>query len=143
MGTFSIPISVGGPTGRSVDIEALVDTGATHSLLPGNVLVELGVEPIERVMFQLADESTVDYDIGEARLRLDGRERTALVIFGPEGATPLLGATTLELFNLAVDPVGRRLLSVPGLLKSVGNLRPITTRTKRSSTKHGQHSQAR
>jgi hypothetical protein len=40
-----------------------------------------------------------------------------VVIFGPEGAAPLLGATTLDLFNLVVDPVGRRLMPVPGLLK--------------------------
>jgi predicted aspartyl protease len=37
-------------------------------------------------------------------MRLDGRERTAVVVFGPEDAAPLLGATTLELFNLGVDP---------------------------------------
>ena len=33
---------------------------------------------------------------------------------------PLSGATTLELFNMAVDPVGRRLIRVPGLMKGVG-----------------------
>ena len=117
MGTFSVPVRLQGPSGDIVEVEALVDTGATHSLLPGHLLAGLGMERIERVAFYLADESTVEYDVGEVHLRLDGRERTILVIFGPEGASPLLGATTLELFNLAVDPVAKRLLPVPGLLK--------------------------
>ena len=117
MGTFSVPVHIEGPTGGSAEVTALVDTGATHTLLPSGVLVELGVEEIERIPFQLADERTVEYGVGQVRLRLDGRERTTLVIFGPEDAMPLLGATTLELFNLAVDPVSQSLVSVPGLLK--------------------------
>ena len=118
MGTFTVPIQVGDPAKRQfIEVEALVDTGATHTLLPRNMLLTLGIEAVERLTFQLADERSVEYEVGEARIRLDGRERTTLVVFGPEGATPLLGATTLELFNMAVDPVGRRLVSVPGLLK--------------------------
>ena len=117
MVTIRIPVHVQGPSGRSVDVETLVDTGATHTLLPRDVLNRLGVDVIERVAFQLADQRVVNYDVGEVRLWLDGRERTVLVVFGPEDAIPLLGATTLELFNLAVDPVSRRLVSVPGLLK--------------------------
>ena len=118
MGTFTVPLQVGDTARqRLVEVEALVDTGATHTMLPRGVLVTLGVEATERVAFELADERVVEYGVGEARIRLDGRERTTLVVFGEEGATPLLGATTLELFNLAVDPVRRVLVPVPGLLK--------------------------
>jgi predicted aspartyl protease len=88
-------------------------------MVPGNTLRQLGVTPIEQIAFQLADERTVEYAIGEVRIRLDGRERTVVVVFGPEDAAPLLGATTLELFNLAVDPVGKRLVPVPGLLMTL------------------------
>ena len=57
MGTFRVNIEIGDPQGQSYEsIEALVDTGATHTLLPRNLLIELGVKPIERVSFQLADE---------------------------------------------------------------------------------------
>lgn len=118
MGTFTVDLQVLGPSGRkAVGVQALVDTGATHTLLPRNLLVELGIDPTERVPFQLADERTVEYQVGEARIRLDGRERTTVVVFGPDDATPLLGATTLELFNMAVDPMRRSLFPVPGLLK--------------------------
>ena len=118
MGTSSVLFQVGDPARREfAEVEALVDTGATHTLLPRQVLRSLGIEAVERVAFQLAEERVVEYDVGEARIRLDGRERTTAVIFGPEGATPLLGATTLELFNMAADPVSQRLVPVPGLLK--------------------------
>jgi clan AA aspartic protease len=118
MGTFTVPLQVGDPAGRRfTGIDALVDTGATHTLLPRDVLLSLGIEALERLSFELADQSVAEYEVGEARIRLDGRERTGLVVFGPERATALLGATTLELFNLAADPVKRQLVPVPGLLK--------------------------
>ena len=118
MGTFSVPLQVGDLQGQQfIEIEALVDTGASHTLLPRELLSALGVAVVEQVSFQLADDRIVDYDVGEARLRLDSRQRTTLVVFGPEGAQPLLGATTLQLFNLAVDTVREQLVPVSGLLK--------------------------
>ena len=65
-----------------------------------------------------------EYEVGEARVRLGDRERTVLVVVGESGVGPLLGATTLELFNVAVDPVGRRLIRVPGLMKGELDGRP-------------------
>ncbi|MDP3063307.1 MAG: retroviral-like aspartic protease family protein [Chloroflexota bacterium] len=118
MGTFSVSVQVGsvaGPTYQTV--EALVDTGATYAVLPSNTLHSLGIQPVERFPFELADDRVVEYEVGHARVRLDGRERIVLVVFGPESATPLLGATTLELFGLGADPVGQRLVPVRGLLK--------------------------
>lgn len=118
MGTFTVSIQVGDLTGRQfTQVEALVDTGATHTLLPADVLRHLGIEAMERVSFQMADDRIVEYQVGEVRVRLDGRERTTVVVFGPEGVAPLLGATTLELFNLGVDPVQQQLIPVRGLLK--------------------------
>ena len=42
----------------------------------------------------------------------------ALVVFGPEGVSPLLGATALELSGLAVDPIRQLLVPVNALLMS-------------------------
>lgn len=118
MGTFSVTVEIASLTsGRTHRAEALVDTGATHTLVPRSILAELGIEPIDRIPFQLADQRTVEYDVGQVRIKLDGRERIVLVVFGDERASPLLGATTLELFNLAVDPVRKQLVPVPGLMK--------------------------
>ena len=39
-----------------------------------------------------------------------------MVVFGDDGAEPLLGAVTMEEFGLGVDPVRRRLAPVDGYL---------------------------
>ena len=127
MGTFSVPVQIGNQvTGEFVPIDALVDTGATYTLLPADILVRLGIVSVGHRHFELAYDRLVQYDIGEARLRLNGAELTVLVVFAPEGTSPLLGATALELFGLAADPVNQRLIPVPALLKiaaTVGSCR--------------------
>jgi clan AA aspartic protease len=118
MGTFRVEIEITNPVkGIVKHTEALVDTGATHTMLPGNFLKELDISPIDSIPFQLADNRVVEYDVGEIRLQLDGRERTVLVVFGPDDVLPLIGATTLEVFNLGVDPVRKQLIPVTALLK--------------------------
>lgn len=119
MGTFTVPIQIGNQaTGEFEQLDALVDTGASYTLLPSQVLVGLGIQTAGGRSFQLADDSIVNYQVGEARLRLQGDELTVLVVFAPEGTSPLLGATALELFGLAADPVNQRLIPVPALLKN-------------------------
>ena len=121
MGTFSVQVQVSYTQGGQwLNVDALVDTGATHTVIPQETAQALGIKRLESVPFQLADDRTVEYEVGEARVRLGDRERTVLVVVGESGVGPLLGATTLELFNVAVDPVGRRLIRVPGLMKGVG-----------------------
>ena len=118
MGTFSVAFQVGDLAGgQFVQVEALVDTGSSDTVLPQDLLERLGITVVDRIAYTLADETVVEYDVGEARLRLDGRERTTQVVFGPEGVTPLLGATTLQLFHLGVDPLQELLVPVRGLLK--------------------------
>jgi clan AA aspartic protease len=117
VGTFRVSIEVGDSAGeRWETLEALVDTGASHSVVPRPLLERLGVTPEERWPFRLADERQVEYDVGQTQVRIDGRTRFTIVVFGDAGSLPLLGAYTLEGFRLAPDPVGRRLIPVPGLL---------------------------
>lgn len=118
MGTFGVAVRLGDPATRQfAEVEALVDTRASDTMMPQSLLARLGIDVVDRHTYRLADETLVEYDVGEARLRLDDREMTVKVIFGPDGSTPLLGATALEIFHLGVDPVGQRLIRVPGLLK--------------------------
>jgi clan AA aspartic protease len=119
LGTFSVNIEVGDLSGREYrKLTAMVDTGATYTVIPRDVLEHLDVRPVDVVPFELADDHVVEFEVGEVRLRLDKRERIVLVVFGPESGTPLLGATALELFNRAVDPVHQRLVPVTALLKT-------------------------
>ena len=94
-----------------------MDAGASYTLLPRPVFERLGVSGAFRHPFVLADGRQLEYEVAAIRVRLDGQTRITLVIFGEEGAEPLLGAYTLEGFGLASDPVGRWLIRVSGLLK--------------------------
>ena len=116
MAAFSVPLQVGGAADQFALLDALVGTGATHTLVPRPVLAAVGVEPLEKASFHLPNGRTVEYQVGEARLRLLGHDRTSLVVFGPDDATPLLGSVTLALFNLAPDVHRQHLVPDPGVL---------------------------
>ena len=114
MGTFSCEVRLDSMDGeRSVEIEALVDTGASFTIIPAETLDELGVTPIDRYPVELADGRVVDYDLGQAHATIDGRSIPTLVLFGDSGTEPMLGAYTLEGLRLAADPSQGKL--VPSL----------------------------
>ena len=118
MGRFTTAIEIGDPDGRRwQQVDVLVDSGATFTMLPRSLLEDFDVRPQDRVPFELADGRSVELDIGETSVRIGRRVRTTLVIFADNGVQPLLGAYTLGAFLLAVDPVNRRLVPVSGLLK--------------------------
>lgn len=117
MGTFRVAIELGDPAGtRWQSVEALVDTGATYTSVPAPLLEVLGVLPHMHARFVLADGREVERPIGRTWIRVDGRAEMTLVVFAEPGAPVLLGAYALEGLRLAADPVGRRLVPVPGLL---------------------------
>lgn len=111
MGTFNWPMRISSMDGQqSVEIQATVDTGAAYTTLPASLLGQIGVTPMGKRRFLLADGRRMQMDYGEARATVDGESVTTLVVFGEEGAPPLLGAYTLEGLALAVDPVDQRLV---------------------------------
>ena len=119
MGHFHVSVQVGSRGGeRFAPLDALVDTGATYTWVPRDVLVALGVVPEDEWPFLLADGREVRYPMAWAQIRIGAREQPTIVVFGAPGTEPILGVVTLEEFRLAADPVNRRLISVPGLLKT-------------------------
>jgi len=118
MGTFTVPIQVGDLAGQNfVELDALVDTGSTYTVLSKDVLDRLGIDIREPRAFDLADDRVVEYPVGYASIRLANQEIIAMVVFADEGTTPLLGATALETASVAVDPVHQKLVPVHALLK--------------------------
>ena len=116
MGTFRVPLTIGNlTTGAAETVNALVDTGATYSMVPASVLERLGITPVRPRSFRVASGETIEYQTALAYFETGGYEGEARVIFGPEGQF-LLGATTLEDMLLVVDPIGRRLVPEEGLL---------------------------
>ena len=114
MGTFNWPIRLESMDGeRSLQLDALVDTGSFYTIVPASLLRRLETEPTEKVGLELADGRRVVWDIGEARATIDGRRVTTLVAFGEDGVDPVLGAYTLKGLRLSVDPVEETLVPIP------------------------------
>lgn len=112
MGVFNWPVRLESMDGeRSLDLEAMVDTGASYTIVPAGRLRELGVTPIDTISLVMADGRSVEYDIGEAQASINGRSIPTLAVFGEDDARALLGAYTLEGLRLAVDPTHRRLVA--------------------------------
>ena len=117
MGTFRTPIELAAAPDEPFEvIDALVDTGATYTLVPSPILKRLGVEPAVSRRFAIADGNSIERDLGVALIRLNGETLPSLVVFGDDNAGALLGAVTLEQFALGVDPVGQRLAPVTSYL---------------------------
>ena len=117
MGTFSIQFDLGDPDGEAYEpVEALVDSGATYTFIPQSMLKRMGVEPLRKMTFEIADGTRMERDFGQTWIRLDGKHIISPVIFGDDDSTPLLGAVTLEIFGLGIDPVKSRLVPAPALM---------------------------
>ncbi len=95
-------------------------SGASYTMIPSSLLRSLGVTPLRRRGFKLADGSRVELEIGQTWMRVEGELGIAPVVFVEEDAQPLLGAVTLEMFQLGIDPVEMQLVPVDGLLGSAG-----------------------
>src|SRR5438067_199179 len=91
-------------------VRLLVDTGATYTLLPEDLVQRLGIAPSPRtVRVTLADGSEKDFRLGTVLVRLEQREAGATVLIAPSGSEPLLGVEALEALGLAVDPTSHTL----------------------------------
>lgn len=97
-------------------VQFLVDSGAVYSVVPARVLRRLGIKPIDRQEFRLANGEKIIRKKGGALFRYNGRVGVADVIFGEKGDVTLLGAFTLEALGLALDPLKRELREIPMML---------------------------
>ena len=99
--------------GDPFEAEFLVDTGAIDCMAPRDRLLEAGIEPERKAVYELANGESIEYDLGFARIAFLGDETVAQVIFGPSDCEPILGAVALENVGVVVDPVSRTLRRLP------------------------------
>jgi clan AA aspartic protease len=95
---------------QTEELSLLVDTGATLSWIPRDVLERLGVAAFSRQPFVLADGRRLERDITAVLLTIDGRKAPVPVAFGEPGEEAVLGATALEALGFMVDPVAKKLV---------------------------------
>ena len=101
---------------RRLGVELLVDTGATYTLLPGEVVRHLDLATPWQRTATLASGEDVTYPMGHVLMRLNGEEMPTIFLAGPPGCQGLIGAVTLEEFALVANPVRQRLVPVPRVL---------------------------
>jgi clan AA aspartic protease len=109
MGVTYVEGEVRGPAGKPEIVRFLVDSGATYTLLPKTVWQAVGLAPKRRLSFVLADGTSVERSVSEAFLVFPQGEAHTPVILGEAGDEALLGAVTLEILGLVLNPFDRTL----------------------------------
>ena len=121
MGVFTVKVTVWNPRKPEIkiDLELLVDSGATYTVLPANFLKSLEIEPIRSIKLRLADNRVVEKPLGEIGIEIEGYKASATpVVFGDEGIY-LLGSVTMEQLGLMPDSVHKKLKPTEALLMQV------------------------
>lgn len=118
MGTFSVRANLASPQHpeQRLALDLLVDTGATWTMLPQEVVTQLGLSAPRQRAVTLANGERMTYPAGQVAIQLNGEDAITFFLAGPPGCLALLGAVTLEEFGLAADPVRKTLVPVAGLL---------------------------
>jgi len=99
---------------RTLELEALVDTGATDLVLPEDVVAALGLPVIDQREIRLADGTLRRVSkVSELRIEILGRRMGSDAYVMPAGSTPLIGQIQLEDLDLVVDPRSRELRPNP------------------------------
>ena len=118
MGLTHVEIDIANPASpeRTERVRFLVDSGAIRSVVPGILLVNLGIKSIAEDSYLLANGDKITRSRGVALFRYEGRVGGADVIFGQAGDSNLLGVLTLEALGLGLNPLTRELYELPMML---------------------------
>ena len=118
MGFTYIKVSVYHPTEweREKEVELLVDTGAMMSVIPRQVLAEVKIKPVAKQRLRAFGGGVIERDVGHVGIKVEDTRGGALVAFGKEGDTPVLGVPVLESMGYQVDPVTGKLKKVDILM---------------------------
>jgi predicted aspartyl protease len=112
MGLFTVSVTVGHPADptHSADVDLWVDTGATLSWVPREIVNRLGIPLLGRRSFLHADGRTIERETATALLRLDGIQAGVTVVVAEPGDGYPVGATALETLGFGVDPMNKKLV---------------------------------
>lgn len=117
MGVTHVDVTVRNPAQRARAWTGafLVDTGAIDSLVPRRNLDAIGLKPAGRRVYVTADGREVEMDVAVGELEIMGELSGGVIVFGDDGAEPLLGVTALESAGIEVDPQNQRLKRLPAV----------------------------
>ena len=112
---MSVTLRVPGSANGAYEAAFLVDTGATDSMAPASELARVGIVPVGRKTYELADGTRVEHTFGLAQIEFMSEITAGRVIFGPESTEPILGVTALESAGITVDPTTQTLRRLPAI----------------------------
>jgi len=99
---------------KSVEVDAIIDTGATMVVLPQDVIEELGLRKIgERRVRYANNQIQIKSVYRGVILQLKGRDGIFDVLGEVEGSEPLVGQIVLEALDLIVDPITKTVIPNP------------------------------
>jgi clan AA aspartic protease len=98
---------------RKLEIEALVDTGATLVSLPTRMIQQLGLEPVTTKRIVSSKGLTESTMYSAVRLTIMGRSCTMDVMEVPDDVPPLIGQIPLEHLDFVIDPREQKLIGNP------------------------------
>ena len=93
---------------KAKEVEALVDTGATLTVVPQKIARELELGELTTEMVKTG-AGRIKLKRSAARVSIDGRESVQDVLISDFIDRVLLGAVTLESLALSVDPLTGKL----------------------------------
>lgn len=106
-------LNLGKRKARTVEVEALVDTGATRLYLKPSVIKRLGLARTGTVRSETTSGQALRYKYEPVELELMDRREDFDVVEIPEQVPNLLGQVPLEVLDLVVDPKRQRLIPNP------------------------------
>jgi predicted aspartyl protease len=98
---------------RVVEVDALVDTGATRLYLKPSVIQALALEKVEEVISQTTNGAATRSVFEPVRLELQGRYGNFDVVDIGENVPNLIGQIPLEYLDLVVDSKSHKLIPNP------------------------------
>jgi len=97
-----VTLPLQGPAGRTLEVDAVIDTGFNGYLtLPPMLVADLGLPVVGDGEAVLADGSETAFDVYGVTVLWNGQSR--FVETGAVGVDPLVGMSLLDSHNLSID----------------------------------------
>jgi clan AA aspartic protease len=119
MGLTFVKGTVTGKRGKKQSLKFLVDSGAGYTLLPEKTWRALGLKAKRKMIFVLADGTEIERNVSECLIEIPQGDGHTPVVLGEKNDEPLLGAVTLEILGLVLNPFNRTLQPMRMMLASL------------------------
>ena len=102
MGMIYVTAELGPSKQRLAPVRFLVDTGSFYTLVPPELATELGLILPGSTNIMLADGTRFPTPLGNAFIRINGRE-SGTVVASMGVFTPILGALSMQLLGIKLN----------------------------------------